>query len=93
MLEEKKKKIFIKKTARGILKLSFFSGKMNKNILEKEIFKNEKIKSITFAGFDNGETINNDNTFRFKYIKEPKLESIKSTLSCEKIKENGCFKN
>ncbi len=87
MLVKKGNKIFIENQKQKIFKYLFFNERMNRNVLENSIFSDKKIKPVTISAVVNGETIEDDNIFKYRYIKNPRTENIKNTLTYEKIKD------
>ena len=87
MLVKKGNKIFIENQKQKIFKYLFFNERMNRNVLENSIFNDKKIKTITISAFVNGEAVDNDNVFKYRYIKNPRTENITNTLTYEKIKD------
>ena len=87
MLVKKANKIFIENQKQKIFKYLFSNERMNRNVLENSIFNDKKIKTITISAFVNGEAVDNDNIFKYRYMKNPRTENIKDTLTYEKIKD------
>ena len=89
MLGNKSARIYIEEQKTKVLKFLFLNEKMNRNVLENKIFKGrgKHMKSITISTFINGEVIEDDNVFKYRYIKNPKTENIRNTLLSEKIND------